>query len=427
MKRFILFTILVVIVFSCEKYPNPGRKTIEYFYYQKIGDSQVAKPGEYLTDKIGIDVDFNSLLPADNRQFRLELEVIAGGGSVDNNIIFADNSGKMETKWELGDVSNEQTVTAKVYDSNDRLYVETTFNAFTFFDNKWNEFKSGNFTQITDIVTDSARNSSLMIAGNSIYKLDSISHLWTKKSWNNESFVNFEVNSKGVLFGVNKYGDFFKSDNWGNNWKYLDRPFPEQYTPFNLNITPDDYIWISNHTDGILCSKDDGKNWSKNTSGLNPENGLSDVYQLGDGSHILLSGSAKSILHSTDDGSTWNKINTPPLPEDIYLLQNDEIIVYSLSGTNFSFYKSKDFGQSYNNTFSGVNSYMFKPQKSIVAKKGNKYIVIVAGNGVFQTSDFDTFELILDTPIAKYIYIDYNGAIYATGNINDPVYILSKQ
>ncbi len=425
MKRFILIIILVVIVFSCEKYPNPGRKTIEYFYYQKIGDSQVAKPGEYLTDKIGIHVDVNSLLPADNRRFRLELEVIDGGGSVDDNIIFADSSGKMETKWKLGDESNEQTVTAKVYDSNNRLYVETTFNAFTFFDNKWNEFKSGFFTQITDIVTDSARNRSLMIAGDAIYKLDSTSHSWTKKSWNDENFVNFEVNSKGVLFGVSKYGDFFKSDNWGNNWNYLDRPFPKQYSAFNLNITPDDYIWISNN--GILCSKNDGMNWSKNTSGLNPEYGLSDVYQLGDGSHILLSGIAKSIFQSTDDGSTWNKINTPPLPEDIYLSKNDEIIVYSLSGTNFSFYKSKDFGQSYSITFNGVTSYMFQPQKSIVAKKGNKYIVIVAGNGVFQTSNFETFELILDTPVAKYIYIDYNGTIYATGNKNDPVYILPKQ
>ena len=56
------------------------------------------------------------------------LEVIEGGGSVEQNVIYSDGNEVKLTRWKMGDTSNKQTLQALIYDSKDRFLSKVEFN-----------------------------------------------------------------------------------------------------------------------------------------------------------------------------------------------------------------------------------------------------------------------------------------------------------
>lgn len=413
MKYKISIIFLVILLASCDKYRDPGTEILESLSFQLIGNDQYGEGGFYLADSIGITIEINSSFNK-YKPFKMELEVEEGGGSIDENILFSDNTGRMFTRWKLGTESNKQIIQATIFDSNGKYLSTTTFNANAFFLNKVNVITSGVIPFIGDMATDTVNHRTLILTGyHGFYELGENFTDW--RFINNNSspyFTEIEINSKGILFSVNQDGKLFKSTDWGESWQYLSKPIPENNYSINLYISADDYIWVTKWDYGIYCSKDEGLTWQHDTIGLAVKEEMSRVYKLGN-SHISVSASLTQILQTFDDGITWSPINTPLYTHYIYVTANDEIIAYN-EENGFSLHKSSDMGVSYRKVFSGEVSYGLYSWH-IFSKFGPHYYVIAPTGGVYRTTDFEVFDEIMDLDVQDKLFIDHLGNIYAIG------------
>lgn len=424
MKR-ILFLIFPILFFSaCEQYPTPGTHILEKFNFQIVGADQSAEAGNYLPDSVGIIIDFESLVPAGERQFTMETEVAEGGGTIDQTLVYSDKNGKMKTRWKVGDQSNEQILKVKIYDTEGLFYTETEIQATSFIPGQWNTITKGYLTKIHDMVVDTINNRTLMLAGCNLFERKEKFHNWKKHpDESNPCLSHIEMNSQGILYAGKSNGTLYKSEDWGFHWENLGKPIPDNNFTFRLNVTPDDYIWVSRWEHGIHCSKDGGKTWHKNLSGLAIEEEMNDVYMLSDGSHLSLSLNQLEILRSVDDGINWSPINTPIYSLCFYVSEKDEIIAFNQEN-GFSIYKSTDFGQSFKRVYSAETSYHTTPMTNIFKKHNDTYYFVAPGSGVFKTKDFENFEKILSEYSVRHLHIDHTGTLYANGFMQEPAYIL---
>ena len=76
--------------------------------FQVIGGSQSAEAGEYLPDSVGIFINMEYGNPEGDWQFIMEIEILKGGGTVDQALVYAGKKGMMKTRWKMGNELNEQ-------------------------------------------------------------------------------------------------------------------------------------------------------------------------------------------------------------------------------------------------------------------------------------------------------------------------------
>lgn len=413
MKNNFLVIFLLVFLASCDKYPDPGSEILESLSFHVYGNEQYGEGGFYLNDSIGIVFEMNSSFNK-NKPFKMELEIEEGGGAIDKNVLYSDNSGRMFTRWKLGTESNNQIIQATISDSNGKYITQTTFKASAYFLNNINKITSGIIPSIGDMVTDTINHRSIIMAGyRGFYELGETFYDWRYKNSNNSPFITqIEINSKGVLYSVNQDGKLFKSADWGKSWQFVSKPIPENNYSINLCITSDDYIWVSKWDYGIYCSKDEGLTWQHDTIGLAVKEEMSRVYKLGN-SHIAVSGKLTQILQTFDNGVTWKPINTPLYTHVIYVTEKDEIIACN-EENGFSIYKSSDEGLTYKKVLTGNGVHGNFPFVNF-GRFGPNYYMLVPSWGVYRTTDFEYFTQIMDFNVQNKLFIDYLGNIYAIG------------
>jgi len=398
-------------------YPEPGSQTIESFSFYIIGNQQAADAGEYLTNEIGAQIYLESLVPKSDKKFRMELEVVSGNGNVDNTVIEADNQGKMITRWKLGDETNLQQITAKIYDSTGRFFYEFEIQATAFFHNKWNTVTDGFLIGIGDMVKDTINNRSMMISGMNLYAkegVDSKFYEWKQIQVYDYpgNFKDIEINSKGEVFGGGWNGNLYKSTDWGKTWILISKPIPENQYNFELTITKDDYIWANKWDYGVYCSKDNGITWTKDTIGLVRQEQLGRIFTFADSLHLAISHTSLTILKTSDDGTTWTPINTPEYSLTMFVTDDNTIIAQNQGG--FVLHKSIDGGQSYRQVFSPNVAYG-TTSWHCYDKYKNNYYVLAPGGGVWRTKDFEAFEKLTTFSLQHNLFIDHTGTIYASG------------
>ncbi len=415
MKKIIYILVIVMIAFSCEKYPEYGYEILESFNFDVIGNNQTAEDGQYLDSEIGVQINLQSLLPSSDKIFHMELLVTTGGGRVDETVIEANSNGKMVTKWKLGSDSNTQIVKAKILDAENRLYCEFTIQATAFFYNNWNTITSGYLTQIEDMTFDTITNRSIMLSGKDLYNRGKKFNDW--KIINNggrPNLLNLEVNSKGLLYATAANGNLYLSTNWGQTWEFVNKPIPENNSSIHLTITPDDNIWIYKYELGMYCSIDGGATWTKDSTGLTYTEELGRVYQFNENSHLVME-SNHNISQTFDNGISWKTINTPKYPKNMFVTDRNEIIVHS-QGDSFTLEKSTDSGLTYRKVMSVSYDYTIWSWGTF-QHFADKYYIIAPGGGIYQTKDFEEFEKLITVDKQHELFIDHTGTIYACGNI----------
>ncbi len=423
MKKLAIYIIILFVLGSCDKYPNPGTEIFEQLNFQIKGTNQLGEVGIYLTDSIGIMIDEQSLEFARTKLLTMEIEVIEGGGSVDETVLHFKESRRMLTRWKMGDQSNVQRLLATTYDSDGNIFTETEFTANVFFYDKWNIITSGYLTRIRDMVVDSVNNRSLMIAGGDLYMNGDKFYEWIKISnYQYPNFKDIEINSKGEIYGGGWDGNLYKSDNWGQSWNLVCSPIPDNVYNYELTVTDDDYIWANKWEYGIYCSKDGGLTWHNDTIGLVIKEQLGRVYKLID-SHLAISQNQLKILQSFDDGITWETIITPEYSIDLFVTDENEIIAYNQE-RGFSLHKSTDVGLTYKRVLSGSVAYGTWPMSHTFKKFRNNYYILAPGGGIYKTKDFEEFEKIVSFNLQRNLFIDHTGTIYAGCFSNEPVLIL---
>lgn len=424
-----IFTLILIsgALFACEKYPGPGSELLESFNYSIWGNNQLQEEGKYLDEEVGAFIDLAGMLPKTDKQFRLEIAVTKGGGSVDREVITADKNGKMTTKWKLGNDSNEQELNCRILNSDEVMYGEFNIRATAFLMNDWNEISKDLLVGIQDMVYDTVRQRSLLISRGDIYLSTDKFYRWEPSYLvPSTSIKELEINSKGEVFAAGWNGNLYKSINGGVSWMDLGKPIPNNSYHYELSISKDDYIWASKWDYGIYCSKDNGLTWTKDTEGIVDQEEMGPVFSIDDSSHISLSQSRLIILRTDDDGLSWYPVNTPEYSLSIFVTDEEDIIAQNQDG--FSLNKSIDGGQTYKRVFSTIPAFGTQ-SKHCYGKFGNHYYVLAPGGGVWETDNFDDFMPLIRFSEQRNLFIDHRGTIYACGyrysNAEDqPTFIL---
>jgi hypothetical protein len=424
MKKIYPLIFIIVIFISCDKYPNPGVETLESLQIQTLGSNQIGKLGEYLNDSVGVIINNNTLEFAKNSAVTAFVEVVSGGGSVDNPVLHINDKGRLLTRWKMGDETSEQKLLITIKTSEGKELIKTEIKSTVYFSNKWNKITSGYFTGITDMVTDTINNRSMMIVHCALYESGENFHDWKLIENNNDynCLYEIEVDSHGNVYGADRRGALYKSDDWGRSWENLGKPIDNNNQFFYLSITKDDYIWATKWNYGVRCSTNGGHNWQKDTIGLVEHDYLGGVYKFGD-SHIVLSKSQGRILQTFDNGITWNIINSNYFT-GLYVTPQKEIITYN-SNMGRTLYKSVDNGLSFSEVLSVNASYAVWPTQHVFCWGNNSYFVVTPG-AVYQTKDFENFNKIKSIEKQSNIFIDHRGTIYINGSSKNAVYILPQ-
>lgn len=414
MKKIVFSLLIVISLFSCERYPEPGNETLEMFSFNIIGNQQSAEDKTYLPMEIGAQIDLNSLFPQNNIKFKIKLAVKSGGGSVDKTSIIAGPDGKMATNWKLGNESNEQVLSCQILDADNKLYSEFDIEATAFFMDKWNEIKKGYLVGIDDMFSDTTRQRTMMYNEGQIWVLKNEFYSWEPKGFPFNTYVRFiDMTSDGIVFAAGWNGALYKTEDWGNNWQYVCHPLPENKYYYNFNITSDDYLWATKNSYGVYCSKDKGLTWTKDTTERVKDAYLGPIYIYRD-SYMTIADNPLSIVQKRNNSPAWENINTPEYSLSMYVPNDSTIIAQNQGG--FKLHKSTDGGQKYKQVFAPYTTMGGGDLWHIYGKFGNNYYVLAPSSGVWRTSDFEEFEQLVQIKTHQQkLFIDHLGTIYACG------------
>ncbi len=406
LKHLIFIFLLTFSVASCKNMGDPHTEILAYYNLGHSDLIQIGNGGEYLSDSLFVQI-YNQLSVEDIANYRIEFEILTGGGSVDKTKLFTRKDGKAVTRWKLGKEKFKQTALAKIYNPDGIFLSQIQFTAYGSLPNAWHEVDFPPLSQVADLESDTINHVSWMISSGRIYKRGDNFMNWQLNSVNIKSPMEIKIAKNGVTYVSTWYGELFKTTDFGQNWIKCTNPIPNHFNRFNFFTTSEGYLRAKAPQDSVLWqSKDGGLTWSI------LQTDFIDGFKLKNGwiiSHF--DKPYNSIWKSEDDGKTWKMLPVTNYPYFVYVTANDEIIVCNQEN-GVSVYKSTDMGQSFTRIY---NVKTIFGVGSMIRKYGSWYYLLIEGYGVLKTSDFKDFETIFNEPYIHALYIDHTGCIAVTG------------
>ena len=171
---------------------------------------------------------------------------------------------------------------------------------------------------------------------------------------------------ENVLIAGTRPGNFYRSDDGGNNWALVPVLGMAQFSCINMGPTRvtqilfdprnPDWVWASVEIGGIYFSQDAGCTWILRDLGLLSKDvhGIA-VVPKKDGSAVLLATTNKGLHQSTDEGLTWEfkEIQSPwQYTRAVQVHPTSPSIVYLTNGNgppgnDGKFFKSTDYGETW--------------------------------------------------------------------------------
>lgn len=214
--------------------------------------------------------------------------------------------------------------------------------------------------------------------------------------------------------GVQKYNRFTKK------WKNIGLHNVEAVT-----ITPSDYLYAATRDDGLYKSTDLGNNWSLTNLTIDTLMPVYNVLAIND--DTLFAATFYNLRRSFDGGENWNVL---PIGTEEYargLFVNNEILWLMGYVSGYKFYKTSDFGNSFDLLYSGYSSSnaVNKP----ISALNNEYIFLAMRgnnpNGILRSTDGgETWEQVLFRRVAT-VLTNTDGLIL-TGSTVASIYDTNK-
>jgi hypothetical protein len=417
-KNFFL-TVILLILISCNRYPDPSSKIIDQYTFSfdnKSGQKYFA--GEAFKDTVKFRVTHTG---SDGRDSVLVVfKVISGGGELTYDSGYTNSKGIIATNWKLGNQSFLQTLRASAYDNRGQFLFSSDLSAYGFRNDAWDTLSISPDGGMTGMVADTVHGYTLMITNSHLYKQGERYYIWNEIIHPNlVSPRTIEIDGNGVVYVSTWNGEIVYSKDQGVSWNYCTKPYPGIQTFIYMYVSNDNSIWVAKSSQPTMFSKDGGKTWKTTGSELNSTY-IGDVFRLKNGSLLFCTSACCFILYSDDDGASWTKISTPASSNKLYVNDKDELFVCGQQSGVY-IYKSTDMGITFNPLY-GVGVTFRTNMDNVFNKYKGSYYVMIPGYGILRTPDLINFQGYYQNSDIDNLFIDHNGVLIAKKWNSNTVY-----
>lgn len=421
MKRILLMiSSILALSVSCDRFPDPGYEYIEndQFYFSQPPQT-VFLAGETVSDSITFNA--RSTINGRVKEFSVEFDVVAGGGTVTNASAVTDSSGNVYTGWKLGTESFQQKLRARVFDQSGYYLSSSYLTVYGFRNNAWDTCSFSPDGAINSLVSDRAAGVTFMISGGKVYKQGANYYSWDRvKALSTFSAFEIDIDAGNIIYLTTWQGEMLKSIDHGVTWNMCTKPYPEDSYYVYTTISNDNSIWAFKWDYPTRISSDGGMTW-RDAGGPISAEGPGEAYRMADGSIFFHGGNCCSLFRSTDNGATWYHIATPGYSTKVFSdgIKNIYIVTQE---TGISFYKSEDFGATFKKIHSVYPNWGTTRKHKMFQFINGWYWILVPGYGIVRTADLVNFKDYWINNNLTDLFIDNNGVIIAKDWDNKTVY-----
>ncbi len=236
------------------------------------------------------------------------------------------------------------------------------------------------------------------------------------------------VSDSRVFAGTDRA--FYSSSDQGEHWSKISHGIGGLGINAFASTTNGIFVWTSN---GWFNSSDEGDAWGFDQA--LDSIGVSEFEYVFKDDTLLFISDVQGLLKSTDNGLTWTAANNGLPPKDTsgyydyYYLTLDSCgrLYCDAFDTEWSFFVSTDFGNSWHQPRSGTPYYLF----SSIVSSANCSVFAAGGNGVFQSFDngqswSQSNSGLTDTNV-QYLAIDSKDNLYAFSGVNHSLFFSSDR
>jgi len=413
------YFIILLIVFSCNKYDGPSHETTKSYSFSFYGNELKTMAGEYFTDSIRLYANGyeNGI---DQKGLTVVLIVESGGGHIDNSNLEIVN-GYAATKWKAGNQGGLQQIRADVYKQNGQYLGSAIANAYAFRKGAWDMTQNVPDVLIADVVADTINKKTYMITGYGLFVEKDYYFNWEQLGYQQINPYSLDIDKSGNIYMTTWQGQILRKASGTDFWSYCNNPIPGNSQLYNTTICNNGYIYTTspNYDKSLRCSRDGGYTWTADTAGLIPGETVGNIYKLSNGEFIFQT-SGTNLYKSTDDGKSWNPMQGPTNSTKLYVTKNEDIILFNQEN-GVSIFKSTDLGKSFKKVYS-ISFYYGPDMSKIIQQKGGWYYILIPGYGIIRTTDFEQFETFWQNSDVLNLYQTHDGVLISKGYSNYPVY-----
>jgi len=239
--------------------------------------------------------------------------------------------------------------------------------------------------------------------------------------------VDIETDRRGVIYVVTsdspmgEKADIVKSNDNGNTWTLCTRPYEPSSHDFRISVCNDNSIWAYKYGEPVKFSRDEGITWHNAGNNLSAF-GHVDVYRLKDSSLLFL-GSNTDLLISVDNGENRDKIDTPYSIYQLYVTENDLVVIGSL-GKGYMLYTSADYCRTFD-LVAAYQSQGFGSRDTFITRWKDYYYISIPAFGVLETRNFRSMNYFINQDLYDF-FIDHNGVLMMKSQDFRAVYYLER-
>lgn len=411
MKRVLILIMVFCFILACDRYPDPKVEAMrDYSFSFNVNQGIRFFAGEWVSNSIRFMVHNNNN-PLDHG-VKVVFEVVKGGGDVTMSVCSTDMSGYTFTGWKLGSAAFEQILRASTYDQAGNFLNASDLRVFGFRTDEWDILPDAPESDITSMAADTVNKITFMTTHNGLFKQGDRYYIWEQVTDPKISYpLNINIDKKGIFWINTLMGELLKSTDHGQTWISCTRPYPDYPYSYYLQLSNDDYLWVSANNLPTRYSKDSGQTWSDAGNGLS-NNFPQDIFRLKDGSLLIHGSGCCSLYRSFDDGLTLNKIDTPAPSVKVFVNEVDEIFLVVQSGGRV-FYKSTDYGATFSYVY-GAPTGVGGANDNTFTKWGDFYFIMVPGYGILKSTDLTHYDIYCINTNMGDLFVDHNGVLIAT-------------
>jgi photosystem II stability/assembly factor-like uncharacterized protein len=343
--------------------------------------------------------------------FRVEFEVIEGGGQLSAGSVYTDTNNVATTGWKLGNSSFRQTVRATSYRADGKRLTWSDYSVYAYRKGEWDEVSTSPDGNMSGMAADTVAGVTLMLSGSTIYRQSDKYYKWERLN-NSQSFQarTMHMGRDNFIYISTWNGEVYKTSDHGNSWIKCSKPYPDHPYYIYFYVANDNWLWAYKFDYPTKFSKDGGKTWQEAGSSLSSY-GFGDVFRLKNGSLLFHGSNCCSLSRSDDDGASWTHIETPAFSHKLYVRENDEIFL-TTQENGCTIYRSVNMGATWQRLY-GVYPEFGTSMDNVFNKFGDTYYVQIPGYGVLRSKDLLTYEPFYLNYEIRNLFIDHNGVLIA--------------